>query len=119
MKLLSTLAILLSVVFSLGADTQNQWIFILRSDSVEVASPHLNAIIKSIKLPEGEAKRIHPTPGGKFVFVTYEDRSYATAIDAETHEIAGSPSFEFVPAYIQFSSMGEVAFVTNSENNEV
>ena len=118
MKLLSVIAIL-STGLSLWAQTQNDWIFILRRDRVEVANPHLKTIVKSIELPDGEAKRIHPTPGGKFVFVTYEGRTDVTAIDAEKHEIAGSASFDFVPAYIQFSSMGEIAFITNSQNNEV
>lgn len=104
---------------TLSVQASERWIYVLHDQRVDVLHPALKEIVQSIELPNGNAKRIHPTPGGKFVFVTYSGMAEATAIDVETHEVASTVSFPIEPAYIQFSSMGEKAFITSYEDNIV
>ena len=111
----------LTLIVSLGAaaDDNPSWMYLLRADAVVIADPATGDISDSIALPHTGAAGLYPTPGGKFVFVTYLDRSDVTAIDAETHEISRVPGLDFVPDFVGFSAMGDVAFFTSSSDGIV
>lgn len=68
-----------------------------------------------IELPM-EPSGLYPTPGGKYLFVTYSDSARISLIDAETRDLAYSYELaEGVPLHISFSVQGTKAIVSYAD----
>jgi DNA-binding beta-propeller fold protein YncE len=109
----------LLLVSHVSASDLPEWVYVLQDDQVLVGNAREGGIAQTIQLSRQGAIRVHPTPGGKFVFVTFRDSRDAAVIDAESHEITRFVTFDFEPAYIQFSPMGETAYVSDRRTNEI
>ena len=112
---------LLMVLVGIGVSAQElpEWIYVLQDDRILVAAPEKDGFGETIPLSRSGAVRLHPTPGGKYVFVTFRGANDVAVVNAENHEQVSTVSFDFEPAYIQFSPMGEKAYITEDSTNTI
>ena len=110
---------LFQLTFIASADEPPEWIYLLHSDRILVGNAVAGTIDRTISLSRTGAMRLHPTPGGKYVFVSFQNSRDVAVVDAETHEEMSIVSFDFEPAHIQFSPMGETAYITEQRATEI
>ena len=118
MKRLS-IFLLLIFAYSVSAQELPEWVYVLQSDRIVVANVEVGNFDQSINLSRSGAARLHGTPGGKYVFVTFGNSKDVAVVDVETHEEVAIVAFDFEPSHIKFSPMGEKAYITNRYTNEI
>ena len=98
------------------------WIYILMKDSSELSIIDIEdgKVVKIISLDGGKPDAIFPTPGGKFVFVTYVDSPFVSAVDAEDQEVYRNFRLDYQgPPAFTFSPMGETVYATEPGTNRI
>jgi DNA-binding beta-propeller fold protein YncE len=103
----------------LFAGSESGWVFVLSEDSaLRVIDPDDGTIEASIVLTGGKPEALFPTPGGKFVYVTYRDANTISMVDAETmEEVHSFRISKGHPEQIAFTPMGEFIYITYTDSD--
>jgi DNA-binding beta-propeller fold protein YncE len=91
------------------------WVYTLQGSAIVV----FGADRDSIDLSYAGPGALHPTPGGKYVFVTYDETEMISVVDAESRLEERTFSLGFVADHIEFSQMGETAYISDRTSDEI
>jgi DNA-binding beta-propeller fold protein YncE len=119
-KTLPALLFFLSV--SLLAMGDSGWIYSLNQVDAQiyVIDVDRREFISSIPLGGDAPNGLFPTPGGKFVFVTFLDSGLVSVVDVEKHrEVKTFIMEEGTPGFFTFSTMGQELYVTWPLSEEI
>ena len=115
MKMKYTL-ILMVFIAALGFSQENpSWAYVLSDRGIEI----LGDGPAVIPLSRSGSGTLHPTPGGKYVYVSFSNSDEIIVFDVENRSEEWTFSLGFVPDRIVFSEMGETAYISNLESNEI
>jgi DNA-binding beta-propeller fold protein YncE len=101
---------------------QQAWVYVLRADRPEilVVDPRTRALAHTVRLSQPDPVRLFPTPGGKFVFVTYRDTDTLSAVDVEAHTESRTFTLDLGrPQELAFSPMGDTVIAGLGGSNTV
>lgn len=113
MRRLIPVVLLLLAATSFAQDDPG-WLYLLSRDRAEIAVVPLSNPDErtTIELDRRGPEALFPTPGGKYVFVTFTGSPEVLLVDSESATIAGSLSFTAgSPESITFSPRGDLAIV--------
>ncbi|MBT3275935.1 MAG: hypothetical protein HN368_22495 [Spirochaetales bacterium] len=97
----------------------DNWVYVLLEDSIHVFNSDSTEYAGEIELSRSGAVKLFPTPGGKYVFITFRSSSEVAVIDAESRSLTGFVTFPVYPQTITFAEMGKRAFVSDSGSGDV
>ncbi len=108
-------ALLCFMFVSLMAYSDSGWIYALNQDDAQIYVVEVDTrkLISTIPLGGYMPNGLFPTPGGKFVFVTFMDSDLVSVVDVEKHQEVKTFIMEGgTPGSFTFSTMGQELYVT-------
>ena len=115
-RALAALTVLLT-----AAVAQAQWVYVLGADGrITVVDAPRRSVVRTIDLPWPGVARLHPTPGGKYILVSWRDRSDIAAVDVEAHAVSRTFTLPNGPIDdLEFSPMGDTVLTTRAGSTQV
>ena len=111
-------ALLLAAAAAGGADRSFVYLLPERGNAILVMDQ--NGVRRVVDIGRTGAEAVFPTPGGKYVFVTFQGSSEVAVIDAESQSLNRRFNLtQGIPEQIAFSPTGERAYVSLAGSSEV
>ena len=107
-------------VGTIAAEEERGWL--LFSQPAQIAAFDLSSgqVTERFQLEGGKPAALYPTPGGKFIFISYEASAMLATIDTETGAIAYYDDLlSAAPASLTFSPTGQSLYIASEDSSRI